>query len=144
MMTYKCSSALSSLGCFHSSCSYTEAGNKMINSGLTCQHINIIRTKVPKAGVSCIPNKCFYSSNTDTLLYFDPPPPSHLRTPLLSIDFSHFVFYCPLFLLFFPRLVVYLPHYSRPSAASAILCLSDFHPNTEINFSELHKSLRQA
>lgn len=105
----------------------------MINSGLTCQHINIIRTKVPKAGVSCIPNKCFYSSNTDTLLYFDPPP-SHLRTPLLSIDFSHFVFYCPLFLLFFPRLVVYLPHYSRPSAASAILCLSDFHPNTEINF----------
>lgn len=57
----------------HASCSYTEAGNKMINSGLTCQHINIIRTKVPKAGVSCIPNKCFYSSNTDTLFYFDPP-----------------------------------------------------------------------
>lgn len=83
MMTYKCSSALSSLGCFHSSCSYTEAGNKMINSGLTCQHINIIRTKVPKAGVSCIPNKCFYSSNTDTLLYFDPPPP-HIYGPLCS------------------------------------------------------------
>lgn len=82
MMTYKCSSALSSLGCFHSSCSYTEAGNKMINSGLTCQHINIIRTKVPKAGVSCIPNKCFYSSNTDTLLYFDPPP--HIYGPLCS------------------------------------------------------------
>lgn len=94
----------------------------MINSGLTCKQINNIRTKVPKAGVSCIPNKCFYSSNTDTLFYFDPPfPPLTFMDPSALNRFFSFCFLLPTFSSLLP------PPRCLPSPSfSPICCLC--HP----------------